>query len=111
MVVQVPSHDRRVEVVHSLGVGPRRVPVDEHLADPAAVLALRQAVVAPAPPVRLGDLCHAQFLQRRGQLVVYVLGAVVRMEALHGKEEEASRRSGIGSRNFSQMRSTHPVNW
>ena len=111
MVVQVPSHDRRVEVVQSLGVGPHGVPVDEHLADHAAVLALRQAIVAAAPRVRLGDLCHAQPLQRRGQLEGCVLGTVLRMEALHGKREEASRRSGMGSRKFSQMRSTQPVNW
>ena len=52
----------------------RSVSVAEHLADHAAVLALRQAVVVAAPWARLGNLLHAQFLQRRGQLVVYDSG-------------------------------------
>ena len=48
----------------------RSVSVAEHLADHTAVLALRQAIVVAAPWARLGDLRHAQLLQRRSQLVV-----------------------------------------
>ena len=40
MVVQLPSQDRSVEAVQALGVGPRDVPVDEHVAGRLSILGL-----------------------------------------------------------------------
>jgi len=66
-------------------VGPDNVPAAEHLAEHAAVLALRHAVVVATSQARLGELGHAQLLQQRGHLVVDLPRAVVGVEALHCK--------------------------
>ena len=91
IVIQVRCQNHAMEAVQQLGVGPREVPVAENPAEHAAVLALRQAAVVSAPRARLGELRHAQLPQQRGHLVVDVLGAIVGVEALHGKGERLQR--------------------